>query len=122
MVASRGTVLIVDDDDGIRTGVAWTLGYAGYDVLEAEHGEAALDRIAANWPDLVLLDMRMPLMGGVEFVRRYRELPGPHAPIVVMSAAHEMQDRVQQVQAQGYLEKPFGVDALLAVVRRYLPG
>ena len=122
MVAMRGMVLIVDDDDGIRMGVAWALEYAGYDVLEAEHGQAALDQIAVNRPDLILLDVRMPTMDGVEFVRRYRELPGPHAPIVVMTAAHEMHDRIEQFQAQGYLAKPFGVDAVLAVVRRYLPG
>ena len=122
MVATRGMVLVVDDDDAIRMGVAWALEYAGYDVLEAEHGQAALDQIAVNRPDLILLDLRMPGMDGVEFVRRYRELPGPHAPIVLITAAHEVQDRIQQVQAQDYLAKPFGVDALLAVVRRYLPG
>ena len=121
MVATRGTVLIVDDDDGIRMGVAWALEYAGYDVLEAEHGQAALDQIAVNRPDLILLDLRMPGMDGVEFVRRYRELPGPHAPIVLITAAHEVQDRIDQIQVQGYLAKPFGVDAVLAVVRRYLP-
>jgi CheY-like chemotaxis protein len=122
MVATRDVVLIVDDDDGIRMGVAWALEYAGYDVLEAEHGQAALDQIAVNRPDLILLDMRMPAMDGVEFVRRYRELPGPHAPIVAMTAAHEMHDRIEQIQVQGSLAKPFGVDAVLAVVRRYLPG
>ena len=77
MVATRGTVLIVEDDDAIRTGVAWALADAGYSVIEAEHGQAALDHIAANRPDLILMDMRMPVMDGVEFVRRYRQVPGP---------------------------------------------
>jgi CheY-like chemotaxis protein len=122
MVATRGLVLIVDDDDAIRTAVAWALADDGYDVLQAEHGQAALDQLAANRPDLILLDMRMPAMDGVEFVRRYRYLPGPHTQIVVMTASHEEQDHIQLVQAHGRLEKPFGIDALLAVVHRYLPG
>ena len=122
MVSTRGTVLIVDDDDSIRTGVAWALEYAGYAVLEAEHGQAALNQIAVNRPDLILLDARMPTMDGMEFVRRYRELPVPHAPIVLMTAAHETYDRIEQSQVQGYLAKPFGVDAVLAIVSRYLPG
>jgi two-component system, chemotaxis family, chemotaxis protein CheY len=122
MPVARGTVLIVDDDDAIRTAVTWALAYAGYDVLEAEHGQAALDQIVSNRPDLVLLDMRMSVMDGAEFVRQYRDLPGPHAPVVIMTAAHEAHDHSHQIQEQGYLAKPFGVDALLAVVSQYLPG
>jgi len=99
MVTARGTVLIVDDDGGIRTGVAWALEYAGCDVLEAEHGQAALDLIAVNRPDLILLDVRMPVMDGVEFVRRYRDLPGPHAPIVAMTAAHGTHDLIEHIGA-----------------------
>ena len=122
MVATRGTVLIVEDDDAIRTGIAWALADAGYSVLEAEHGQAALDQIAANRPDLILMDMRMPVMDGVEFVHRYRQLPGPNAQLVVMTAAHEAEDRIRRVEADSFIAKPFGVTALLAVVRHLLPG
>jgi len=119
-MASTGAILIVDDDVAIRTAVSWALGDAGYSVALAENGQAALDHISISTPDLVLLDMLMPVMDGWELARRYRQLPGPHAPIVVMTAAQDARERAAQIDASGFLAKPFAVDDIVAVVRQYV--
>jgi two-component system chemotaxis response regulator CheY len=119
-------ILIVDDDPLTLRIVADTLEDEGYEPLMAPHGAAALDCIAhrrmagAPLPDLILLDMRMPVMDGWAFSAAYRRTPGPHAPIVVMTAAHDALDRAAQIGADGVLSKPFDLDELLAIVGRAL--
>ena len=110
-------VLIVEDDDGIRDLVDIVLSSAGYEILTASDGAAALQVLGTVHPDLVLLDMRMPVMDGWELARRYRALPGPHAPIVVMTAARDAAQRAAEIDANGYLGKPFDMGELLALVR-----
>ena len=109
-------VLIVEDDDGIRDLVDLVLSSAGYEILTATDGAAALQVVGTTHPDLVLLDMRMPVMDGWEFARRYRAGPEPHAPIVVMTAARDAAERAAEIDANGYLGKPFDVAELLALV------
>jgi CheY-like chemotaxis protein len=109
-------ILVVEDDDGIRDLVDIVLSSAGYEVLTASDGEAALQIVGSVQPDLVLLDMRMPVMDGWELARRYRQLPGPHAPIVVMTAARDAAARAAEIHANGYLGKPFDVHELLRLV------
>jgi CheY-like chemotaxis protein len=93
----------------------------GYDVLRAEHGAAALDIIAANGnPSLILLDMRMPVMDGWQFSREYRQLAGPHAPIIVLTAAADAARSAQQIDADDFLPKPFDLEDLLHLVGRYV--
>jgi two-component system, chemotaxis family, chemotaxis protein CheY len=119
-------ILVVDDDPVTLRIIADTLADEGYEALTAPHGAAALDcleqRQAAGAPaaDLILLDMRMPLMDGWAFAEAYRRTPGPHAPIVVMTAAHDALDRAAQIGAEGVLSKPFDLDDLLAIVQRGL--
>lgn len=117
---SQATILVVDDDEAIRTVVSLVLADEGYRVLTAEHGRAALERLATVKPDLILLDMRMPIMDGWELARAYRDAPEPHASIVVLTAAHDAASRAAQINANGYLAKPFALDDLLAVVTRHL--
>jgi len=80
------TVLVVDDDPLQRGVAGLLLGHQGYRVLTAEHGAAALALIAQAPPDLILLDMDMPVMDGPTFAQAYAALPPPHAPIIVVSA------------------------------------
>jgi two-component system chemotaxis response regulator CheY len=68
-------------------------------------------------PDLVLLDMRMPVMDGWAFARAYRELPAPRAPIVVMTAAPDARHRAAEVEADGFVGKPFDLSELVSAVR-----
>jgi len=121
-VRERRPILIVDDDDSIRELMAMALADEGYAVLTAQHGGAALRLLSSNAPGLILLDMRMPVMDGWEFARTYRELPGPHVPIIVVTAAHEVAERAAQVNADAYLAKPFDIDDLLAIVGKHVVG
>src|SRR5919199_6036371 len=106
-------VLVVDDDEGIRQLVAMALSSAGYDVMSAPDGAAALERLATLQPAVILLDMLMPTMDGWEFARLYEQRPGPHAPIIVLTAAHDAHTRAAGIKAKAWLTKPFHLDDLL---------
>jgi two-component system chemotaxis response regulator CheY len=112
-------VLVVDDDKGIREFVRTVLSDEGYDVAEATDGQQALDRVAQRRPDVILLDMRMPVMDGWEFARTYRERPGPHAPIVIVTAALDVAKDAKEIGANGFLAKPFQLDDLLQLVQQH---
>ena len=114
-----GGVLIVEDDDIIREFVSIALRGVGYDVTTASHGAAALDIVNADEPGLILLDMRMPVMDGWQFSRLYREFPAPRAPVIVVTAAQDARETAAEVDADGYLAKPFHIAELLDVVGRY---
>src|SRR5919199_497806 len=88
-------VLVVEDDESIRECVQVVLEDEGYDVIEASDGAAALALLDTVWPDVILLDMLMPGMDGWAFAVAYRQRPGPHAPIVVITAA-----RADQIDAE----------------------
>ena len=119
-VQSAARVLVVDDDETISEFVEMALSDEGYDVVTAPHGAAALQVINEQGsPSLILLDMRMPVMDGWQFSREYRQLDGPHAPIVVLTAAADAAQSAQQINADGYLSKPFDLSELIALVGRY---
>jgi CheY-like chemotaxis protein len=110
-------VLVVDDDRVIRQCIAETLKEEGYQTDTAAHGAEALEQIAAGPPpDVIVLDMRMPVLDGWGFARAYRATPGPHAPILVITAAHDSLDRLVEVRADGVLPKPFDLDQLVRAV------
>ena len=115
-MTSAARILVVEDDDDIRELVDVVLSSAGYEVHTASNGAAALQVVGRARPDLVLLDMRMPIMDGWEFARRYRARPEPPAPIVVLTAARDAAERAQEIDANGYLGKPFNVQELLTLV------
>jgi CheY-like chemotaxis protein len=114
--------LVVEDEDEIRALVSMALGDEGYEVLAAANGAAALERLAQPGtapPDLILLDLRMPVMDGWAFAEAYRRLPGPHAPMVAVTASRDVAASAAQIQADGFLSKPFELDDLLATVARF---
>jgi CheY-like chemotaxis protein len=117
-VVERGVLLIVDDDEAIRTLLRMALEDEGYSVIEASDGSEALDRIQRQSPQLILLDMRMPRMNGWAFAQAYRALPGPHAPILVMTAAQDAAASARDIGAQDHLAKPFELDDVLRAVAR----
>ncbi len=120
MTGSR-RVLVVDDDESIRELVEMALTSEGHQVTTAPHGAAALEAIAASPPDVILLDMKMPVMDGWEFARIYRQAPGQHAPIVVVTAAQDAASRAAEVAADGHLPKPFDLADLFRVIDEYAP-
>lgn len=114
------SVLVVEDDDDLRTLVAEVLVHEKCVVREAASGEAGLDDIDRNGrPDLILLDMRMPGMSGAEFARELQRR-GEKLTIVVMTAAVSARALAEEIQAAGWLAKPFSVNALVTMVRRFL--
>lgn len=114
----HNTVLVVDDDTSILDTVSSILSGEGYDVVSAATGQEALAAVARKQPLLILLDMRMPVMDGWAVARALRE-QGINVPIVVMTAAESAKRWADEVGAEGYLAKPFGLDELLATVERF---
>ena len=116
----RACVLVVDDDPGIRGFLEVTLRAEGYDVDIASDGRAALDCIGARRPDVVLLDLAMPVMNGWQVHDHLRD-EGIDVPVVYMTAGYSARAEAEAHQADGYLEKPFNVDDLLRIVARLTP-
>jgi two-component system KDP operon response regulator KdpE len=110
-------VLIVDDDPEIRLFLKTALADAGYRVVEAETGQRALIEASSHKPDLVLLDLGLPDLDGIEVVGGIRAWSG--LPIIVVSARSQETQKVAALDAgaDDYLTKPFGVEELLARVR-----
>ena len=118
-MSRRRRILVVDDDESIREFIEMALADEGYDVVCVSDGRAALAELARQPVGLILLDMAMPVMDGWAFTQAYRSTPGPHAPIVIITAAHEPFDRAAQVGADAHIAKPFDLDHLLALVDRH---
>jgi CheY-like chemotaxis protein len=109
-------VLVVDDDPDILEAICDILGTGSYRVARARNGLEALERVDAERPDIILLDLMMPVMDGVTFAQALRQRPSvSDVPILVISADGNPQ-RAASVNARGYLAKPFDIDALLAHV------
>jgi two-component system phosphate regulon response regulator PhoB len=115
-----GRVLVVDDDARVRTVVAWQLEAEGYAVGEAADGQTALEAILADPPDLVILDLSLPGLNGLEVLRRVRERAG--LPVIVLSGRSGEGDRILGLDlgADDYLVKPFSPGELAARVRSVL--
>jgi CheY-like chemotaxis protein len=109
-------VLVVEDDADLLALMELVLSDAGYRVRTATEGGAALDRVEEEMPGLILLDMRMPGMNGWEFAREFRARHGRACPIVVVTAAENARARAAEVEAEGWLAKPFEIDDVLRVV------
>lgn len=112
--------LVVDDDHDIAELVRLALTDEGYEVVVASNGSAALLAIETTPFDLILLDMRMPVMDGWEFARAYQARPAPRPPIVVVTAARDAGERAAEIDADGYISKPFSLEELLDAVKHHV--
>ena len=108
-------ILVVDDDPDIRHVVEAILESEGYQVTTAINGRQAWEQITQQRPDVVLLDLQMPVMTGWELLDLLRE-QGVQVPIVVMTAGYRARAESERRGAAGHLAKPFELDDLLAVV------
>jgi two-component system KDP operon response regulator KdpE len=123
---SGETILVVDDEPQIRRVMRSTLSTHGYLITEAKTGEEGVDSARRERPDLVLLDMNMPGMGGLEACKEIRR--SSDAPIIMLTVRNAERDKVMALDAgaDDYVVKPFGIEELLArirsALRRYAPG
>lgn len=110
-------VLIVDDERPVRRFLRASLTAHQYQVFEASNGEEALAVVIANRPDIIILDLGLPDLDGIELVRRLREWD--QTPIIVLSVREQETDKIAALDAgaDDYLTKPFGVGELLARLR-----
>ena len=110
-------ILVVDDERAIQRFLRPSLEENGFVVLEASNGKSALELAVARKPDVILLDLSLPDMDGLEVLKRLREWTS--APVIVVSARGEESDKIAGLDrgADDYLIKPFGVEELLARIR-----
>jgi two-component system, chemotaxis family, chemotaxis protein CheY len=116
------TVLVVDDDPDILEALSEILEAEGFEIRRARNGKEALDRLEPDAPQLILLDLMMPVMDGWEFAQRMRQRPPEIAriPIIVLSADRNVGSKASDLGAVGHLAKPFELNDLLELVRRSL--
>jgi two-component system KDP operon response regulator KdpE len=117
---SAGKILVVDDDPQIRRAMRATLTSRGYEVADARTGEEALDELRAGSYDLVLLDMNMPGLGGLETCRLIRA--GSETAIIMLTVSNSEKNKVDALDAgaDDYITKPFSMPELLARIRATL--
>lgn len=111
------TVLIVDDEQEIRCTLEMALRPRGYEVVLAESGEEALDSVMTRKPDIIILDLSLPGLNGLEVCRRVRAWS--QVPIIILSVRNSEKDKVAALDlgADDYVTKPFGIGELLARMR-----
>ena len=114
-------VLVAEDDRSVRESLVLALGVEGYDVEAVSDGAQALESVASREPDVIVLDIMMPVLDGLTVCRRLRAGKS-HTPILMLTARHEISDRVSGLDAgaDDYLAKPFSLDELLARLRALL--
>lgn len=113
-------VLVVEDDRAIREMIVAALAEAGYAVAAARNGAEGLERCRMFRPDVVVLDLMMPEVDGVEFLKR-RPAEDCAVPVVVMSAAFHRRTMPEDIPVDAFIEKPFAIDAFLNTVAEYTP-
>ena len=120
------TVLVVDDSPTMRQMVAFTLTNAGYQVVEAGNGKAAVGKVNGGAkPDLVVTDLNMPEMDGITLIKEIRKMPAlKFTPILMLTteASDDKKKAGQAAGATGWIVKPFNPEQMMAVIKKVLPG
>jgi two-component system, cell cycle response regulator DivK len=124
-MSGRRTILVVEDQEDNRTILRDLLNHAGFDVLEAVTGEEGVRAAEAHRPDLILMDIQLPLLDGYEATRQIKAQPELRAiPIVAVTsyALSGDDEKARAAGCDGYVTKPFSPRQLLATVLSYLPA
>ena len=109
-------ILLAEDEPSVRELLSRFLIAEGYQVATAPNGAAALAIAEQNPPDLIILNIYLPVLDGPRFVQAYRHRPGPHAPILVITGIGYDAERAAALGVAGYLEKPFRLTELRAKI------
>jgi two-component system chemotaxis response regulator CheY len=115
------TILTIDDSASIRQMVAMTLTAAGHQVLEAINGADGYTKATSNTVHAVVTDLNMPVMNGIEFIRKYRQHPASKGvPIILLTTEsdEELKRQAKEAGATGWIVKPFKQDQLIAVIKK----
>jgi len=119
---SRRSILVVDDEQGIVEVLVAVLGDAGHPALGAGNGKDALAKLEASMPELVLLDLEMPVMDGAHTLKALRsDARYARLPVIMMSGIPESMVKRRCPGSDAVLRKPFALDELLATIARLLP-
>lgn len=121
-VRKRYTVLLADDDDETRNYLASELGKT-YHIQQARNGKEALDIVSSNIPDLVIVDVMMPLMDGISFLKKIRQnIKTNHIPVVLLTALNSESDNIEGISsgADAYITKPFSISIVATTVANLL--
>ncbi len=114
-------ILVVDDDEGIQHFLQVALEAEGYEVMIAEDGQSALDKLATNTPDLIILDLMMPRMNGYDFVKALEQQgQRQKLPLLLLTADIHAQEQAALLAVNAYLSKPFDLPDLLDTVAAML--
>ena len=116
-------ILVVEDQEDNRRILRDLLGSAGYELTEAENGEEALAALAKQQPDLILMDIQLPIMDGYEATRRIRTNPDLKSVPIIAVTSHALagdEEKALTAGCNGYVSKPYSPRDLLAKVRAYL--
>ncbi|MDE2027135.1 MAG: response regulator [Candidatus Omnitrophica bacterium] len=115
-MSSAKTILVIDDEVNLQTMVKMTLQTRQYNVVLAGNGLEGLEQLKTVKPDLIILDMNMPKMGGLEFYQRICEDNRPKYPVLVLTARANMEQLFKQFNIDGFMSKPFEIEDLLKEV------
>jgi two-component system KDP operon response regulator KdpE len=117
MTGDRGLILLIEDEPQMRRFLRVTLQSRGYDLIEASSGEEGIAQSATRKPDVILLDLGLPDLDGLEVLGRIREWS--QTPVIILSAREQEQDKIRALDAgaDDYLTKPFSAGELLARIR-----
>lgn len=117
-------IMIVDDSVSMRQMVGYTLRQGGYEVIEAEHGQDALKKLAGATVDLIITDLNMPVMDGITLIQNVRKQPALKSKPILMLTTEGLAARKEQGKAagaSGWLVKPFDPERLLLTIAKVLP-
>ena len=110
------TILVIDDEIDLQQLIKMTLKSQGYQVQTADNGAHGLEKLKSITPHLIILDMNMPIMGGLEFYKRICVDGHPKYPVLVLTARANMEQLFQEFNIDGFMTKPFEVEELLEEV------
>lgn len=115
------TILILEDEKDILQTLSELLKTEGYEVQTAQNGKEALAFLkTSSMPDLILLDMKMPVMNGWDFTKEFYRLYDHRSPLLIMTAAADAEQRAKEVNASGFIGKPFDLEDLLTKIKAAL--
>jgi two-component system chemotaxis response regulator CheY len=117
-------ILIVDDSVSMRQMVGFTLRQGGFEVVEAQHGQDALDKLRTGPVDMIITDLNMPVMDGITLIRNVRALPAMKSKPVLMLTTEGLATKKEEGKAAGatgWIVKPFDPEKLLSTIAKVLP-